>query len=115
MCNQLSSDFFKQLKTYYIGTENQNIQPSVLYFSEKLHVTANYLSDTIKHHTGKSALYIIQDFIIDKAKNLLSTSEQTVAEISYTLGFEYPNYFSRLFKRKTKFSPSEFRKSVKSI
>jgi len=115
MCNQLSSDFFKQLKMYYTGTKNSNKQPSLLFFSEKLNVTPNYLSDTIKHHTGKSALNIIHDYIIEEAKRLLSTSAQTVSEISYQLGFEYPNYFSRLFKKRTKFSPSDFRKSVKSI
>jgi len=115
MCNQLSSDFFKQLRMYYTNLENSEKQPSLLFFSEKLNVTPNYLSDTIKHHTGKSALNIIHDYIVEEAKRMLSTSKQSVSEISYLLGFEYPNYFSRLFKRKTKLSPSEFRKSVKSI
>ena len=115
MCNQLSSDFFKQLRMYYTGKENSNNQPTLLFFSEKLNVTPNYLSDTIRHHTGKSALNIIHDYVIEEAKRLLSTSDQTVSEISYALGFEYPNYFSRLFKRKTKLSPSDFRKSVKSL
>ena len=87
----------------------------MLSFSEKLNVTPNYLSDTIKHHSGKSALNIIHDFVIEEAKILLITSSQTVSEISYILGFEYPNYFSRLFKKKTNLSPSDFRKSVKSI
>jgi AraC-like DNA-binding protein len=115
LCNQLASDFFKQLRMYYTNTENSHKQPSLLFFSEKLNVTPNYLSDTIRHHTGKSALNIIHYYIIEEAKRLLTTSKQTVSEISFLLGFEYPNYFSRLFKRKTKLSPSDFRKSVKSI
>ena len=115
MCNQLLSNFFKLLKTYYTSTENLNKQPSLFFFSEKLNVTPNYLSDTIRHHSGKSALNIIHDYIIEEAKRLLTTSNQTVSEISSVLGFEYPNYFSRLFKRKTNLSPSDFRKSVKSI
>jgi len=119
MCNHLLSNFFKLLKTYYTSTEPRtygaNKQPSLLFFSEKLNVTPNYLSDTIRHHSGKSALNIIHEYIIQEAKRLLTTSNQTVSEISYLLGFEYPNYFSRLFKRKTKLSPSDFRKSVKSI
>lgn len=113
--NQLSSDFYDLLKSYYL---NQNIelqQPTVQYFADKLHVTPNYLSDTIKHHTGKPALTTIHDFIIEKAKRILTNSNHTVSEVSYSLGFEYPTYFSRLFKRKTNLSPTEFRKSVKSI
>jgi len=116
LCNQLSSDFFKMLKTYYYEQPNNEIQqPTVQYFANKLNVTPNYLSDTIKHHSGKSALTIIHDFVIEEAKNHLKTSNKTVSEISYQLGFEYPNYFSRLFKRKTNLSPTEYRKSVKSI
>ena len=115
MCNQLSSDFFQLLKTYYTHNEYSGKQPSLAFFSEKLNVTSNYLSDTIRHHSGKSALNIIHDYIIKEAKRLLTTSNQTVSEISSVLGFEYPNYFSRLFKRKTNLSPSDFRKSVKSI
>ena len=116
ICNQLSNDFFGLLKTYYSKTKDIEIQqPTVHFFANKLNVTPNYLSDTIKHHSGKSALTIIHDFIIEEAKHLLRTSDHTVSEISYKLGFEYPNYFSRLFKRKTNFSPSEYRKSVKSI
>lgn len=116
LCNQLSSDFFGLIKTYYSETIKLEIQqPTVHFFANKLNVTPNYLSDTIKHHSGKSALTIIHDYVIEEAKNQLTTSKQTISEISYQLGFEYPNYFSKLFKRKTKLSPSEYRKSVKSI
>ncbi len=117
MCNQLASDFFKLLKSYYKNTSSSSNkeQPSVLYFADKLNVTPNYLSDTIRYHSGKSALNIIHDYIVEEAKLLLITSNQSVSEISYILGFEYPNYFSRLFKKKTNLSPSDFRKSVKSI
>jgi len=114
--NTLSTNFFNLLKTYYFDTKKKEIQqPSVQFFADKLNVTPNYLSDTVKHYSGKSALTIIHDFIIEEAKNKLTNSNYTVSEISFQLGFEYPNYFSRLFKRKTKLSPSEYRKSVKSI
>ncbi len=116
MCNQISNDFFKLLRTYYTNQPNIEIkQPSLQFFAEKLNVTQNYLSDTIRHHTGKSALFIIHDYIINEAKKNLTSSNKPVSQISEALGFEYPNYFSRLFKKKTSFSPSEFRKSVKSI
>jgi len=114
--NQLSNDFFSLLKTYYSEITDFEIQqPSVQFFAKKLNVTPNYLSDTIRHYSSKPALTIIHDFVIEEAKNQLATSDYTVAEISYKLGFEYPNYFSRLFKQKTKLSPTEYRKSVKSI
>jgi len=103
------------LKAYYINNKEELQQPSVQYFANKLNVTPNYLSDTIRHHSGKPALSLIHDFIIEEAKKQLINTNYTVSEISYQLGFEYPNYFSRLFKRKTNFSPSEYRKSVKSI
>jgi len=114
--NQLSDNFFSLLKTYYSeSTTNEIQQPTVQYFANKLNVTPNYLSDTIKHHSGESALTIIHDFVMKEAKSRLTTSRHTVSEISYQLGFEYPNYFSRLFKQKTNLSPTEYRKSVKSI
>lgn len=114
--SHLSDDFFKLLDAYYVQKEDFELQqPSVQYFADKLNITPNYLSDTLKHQTGKSALIIIQDFVIKQAKKELKTTTLTVSEISHKLGFEYPNYFSRLFKRKTKLSPSEFRKSVKNI
>ena len=114
--NQISKEFHNLLKNYYSQpTEAEIQQPSVQFFASKLNVTPNYLSDTLKHYSGKSALNIIHDFIIEEAKRQLTTSKHTVSEISYRLGFEYPNYFSRLFKSKTKLSPSEYRKSVKSI
>jgi AraC-like DNA-binding protein len=116
LSNQLSSDFLNALKSYYIKSKDDIIQqPSVQYFADKLNITPNYLSDTVKHQYGKSALTIIHDFVIEEAKRQLKTSNKTVSDISYHLGFEYPNYFSRLFKRKTNMSPSEYRKSVKSI
>lgn len=114
--NQLSKDFFNLLRSYYFTIVNDNIeQPTVQFFAKKLNVTANYLSDTIKHHSGKAALAAIQDFVIEQAKKELTYSTLTVSEISYKLGFEYPNYFSRLFKRKTSLTPSQYRKSVKSV
>lgn len=114
--NQLSSQFFDLLKNYYSKTTNLEIQqPSVQFFAQKLNITPNYLSDTIKHHSGKSALTVIHDFVIEEAKIQLVNSNHTISEISYQLGFEYPNYFSRLFKRKTDLSPSQYRKSVKRI
>jgi len=114
--NQLTKDFIDLLDKYYSKTQKEEIsQPTVQYFADSLNVTANYLSDSIKHDTGSSALSLVHQKIIEEAKYRLKSSSDTVSEISYQLGFEYPNYFSRLFKRKTNQSPTEFRASVKSI
>ena len=114
--NKLSKDFFDLLNNYYIASTDVEVkQPTVQFFAKELNVTPNYLSDIIKYHSGKSALTTIHDFIIDEAVKLLTATNLTVSQISYKLGFEYPNYFSRLFKKKTKYSPSEYRKSVKNI
>jgi AraC-like DNA-binding protein len=57
----------------------------------RLNVTPNYLSDIIKYHSGESALTIIHNYIIEEAKKMLATTNLSVSEISYKLGFEYPN------------------------
>ena len=114
--NKLSIEFFSLLKNYYsLSTKGEINQPTVQYFADKLHVTPNYLSDTIRHHSGKPALTLIHDFIIEEAKKQLRSSHKTVSEISYQLGFEYPNYFSRLFKKKVNQTPSDYRQSVKRV
>ncbi len=116
LSNQLSSNFFQLLQNYYTDTSTTEIhQPTVLFFAQKLNITPNYLSDNIKYHSGKSALTIIHDFVIEEAQRRLINSSKTVSEISYSLGFEYPNYFSRLFKKKTNLSPSQYRKSIKNL
>jgi len=113
--NQLANDFIKQLNLYYAHKDRPDTQPSVAYFAELLHVTPNHLSDVVRKYKGVSALQIIHDYMIEEAKLLLQSSNQSVAEISYHLGFAYPSYFSRLFKQKTQLSPSEFRQSVKQL
>jgi len=116
LSNQLSKDFFKLLKSYYLlTTTKERQQPSVQYFANKLNVTPNYLSDTLKHQTEKTALTHIHEYVIEEAKQLLINTKFTVSEISFKLGFEYPNYFSKLFKRKTSYSPTEYIKYVKSL
>ncbi|MGM9476136.1 helix-turn-helix domain-containing protein [Pedobacter sp. GSP4] len=85
--------------------------PTVKYVSEALNVSPNYLSGLLKVLTGKSTQQHIQDKMIEKAKEKLSTTHDSVSEIAYALGFEYPQSFSKLFKTKTNLSPLEFRHS----
>lgn len=85
--------------------------PTVQLIAEKLTVSPNYLSGLLKVLTGKSTQEHIQDKLLDKAKEKLSTTNLSISEIAYQLGFEYPQTFTNLFKKKTKLSPLEFRQS----
>ncbi|MBT28714.1 MAG: AraC family transcriptional regulator [Thalassobius sp.] len=87
--------------------------PSVQSIAEQLHVSPNYLSGLLKVLTGQSTQQHIQSKLIEKAKEKLSTTDLTVSEISYILGFEHSQSFSKLFKTKTNLSPLEFRQSFK--
>jgi AraC-like DNA-binding protein len=104
------SRFRSLLKEYYkTGQFSEKGTPSIEYFSEKIHLSANYLSDLLKKETGSNAKDQINNFIIDKAKTLLLTEQDSISGIAYTLGFNYPHYFSRLFKNKTGMTPQEYR------
>ena len=85
--------------------------PSVLYVADKINVSPNYLSGLLKTLTGQSTQQHIQDKLIEKAKEKLATSELTINEIAFSLGFEHSQSFSKLFKCKTNFTPLKFRQS----
>ena len=101
----LLSDYFNNDKLLLSGP------PTVQFIADHLNVSPNYLSGLLKVLTGKSTQQHIQDKLIDKAKEKLSTTNLTVSEIAYQLGFEYPQTFGSLFKKKTSVSPLEFRES----
>jgi len=85
--------------------------PTVQYLSQELNLSANYLSDLLRSITGLNTQQYIQNHIIEKAKQLLATSNLSVNEIAYSLGFEYAQSFSKLFKKKTNLTPLQFRQS----
>ncbi|GAB3430413.1 helix-turn-helix domain-containing protein [Niabella aquatica] len=85
--------------------------PSVQYVAEELNISIKYLSSLLKQLTGLSTQQHIHEKLIEKAKEKLSTTELSVSEIAYELGFEHPQSFSKLFKTKTNQSPLEFRAS----
>lgn len=103
--NQLLEDWINNRRI-----ENEKL-PNVKAVSQKLNVSANYLSDMLKGITGKTTLQHIHDKLIETAKIKLSTTNMTISEISYHLGFEHPQSFIKLFKNKTKISPNQFRKN----
>ena len=85
--------------------------PTVNYFAEKLNISPNYLSDLLKNATGRNAQTHIQESIVERAKELLSTTNLSIKEIAYDLGFEYPQSFSTMFKKNTQQTPAQFRAS----
>lgn len=100
------------LKDYYAtGQLVEYGPPSIQYIAEKVHLSHSYLSDLLKKETGRSAKDHINDFLVNKAKNLLLSTQDSVSEIAYSLGFNYPHYFSRLFKTKTGFTPQKYREN----
>jgi len=101
---------FKEILDEYFESnqlEEKGI-PKVEWIAEKLNVSRRYMSDTIKAETGKTAIDQINLFLVEEAKNLLLAPNASISETAYKLGFEYPQYFSRLFKKKTGLSPKEY-------
>jgi len=83
--------------------------PTVRYFADQLHLSANYFGDLIKKETGKSAQEQIQLRLMDTAKERIFDTSKSVSEIAYELGFKHPQHFSRIFKKSTGYSPNEYR------
>jgi AraC family transcriptional activator of pobA len=109
----IASHFEKLLKDYYKQKKQLELGiPSVQYCGEAMNMSPKYLSDLLRKETGQSTQDHIHKYIIEKAKNRLLNSNESASEIAYALGFEYPQYFSKVFKKKTTMSPNEFRQSL---
>lgn len=109
--NKDALSYFEQLLRDYFESDNPQIigLPSVQYFADQLHISANYFGDLIKKETGKSAQEYIQLEIVKIAKDKLYSPDKTINEIAYELGFKYPHHFSRMFKKIEGSSPSDYR------
>jgi len=98
------------LASYFQSADlNEKGLPTVKYLAEQVYLSPNYLSDLLKRETGMNAMDRIHYHLIEEAKNLLLGSDKTVGELAFDLGFEYPQYFSRLFKSKTGMTPVQYR------
>ena len=110
----INSDYVAQvervIKNYFRNSDvRSNGLPTVKFLAEQVHLSPNYLSDLLKKETGMNAQDHIHYHLIEEAKRILLNTDQNVSEIAYELGFEYPQYFSKLFKLKTGKTPLEFR------
>ncbi len=103
---EILDDYFNNEKSLTNGI------PTVQFLSEKINISPGYSSDMLRSLTGQNAQQHIHNKLIEKAKEKLSTTNLSVSEIAYELGFEHSQSFSHLFKKKTDFSPLEFRKSL---
>lgn len=101
----LLSDYFQGEKVQESGLI------TVSYISNELHVSADYLSDMLRNLTGQNTQQHIHHFIIEKAKEILATTNLSVGEIANQFGFEYPQSFNKLFKSKTNITPIRYRES----
>ena len=102
---------FESLIDRYFISENpiKYGLPSVSWFAEELNLSANYFGDLIKKETSVSAQEYIQTKIVDIAKKRLFDADKSISEIAYSLGFKYPQHFTRVFKQRTGVTPNEFR------
>lgn len=99
--NSLLHDYFRDKKQLTMGL------PTNQYCADKLCLSYNYFGDLVKKATGDTAGTYIRQYVIQLAKNELATGA-TIAQVAYTLGFEYPEHLSRMFKKQTGISPSEY-------
>ncbi|WP_291151264.1 helix-turn-helix domain-containing protein [Flavobacterium sp. UBA7680] len=100
------NDYFNSAETLQRGL------PSVDFLASQVNVSSHYLSDMLRNLTGQNAQQHIHSKLIEKSKDFLMTTNLSVAEIAYQLGFEYPQSFSKLFKKKTNLTPLEFKNSL---
>jgi AraC-like DNA-binding protein len=102
---------FEEFITKYFNSDElkNNGIPSVKYCADAMNLSPNYFSDMLKSETGKNTQEHIHYYLLEKAKNKLVSSNLTINEIAWELGFEYPQNFSKLFKKKVGVSPSIYR------
>ena len=111
MNHEVLSQLEKLLVDYFNKDAADNSLPTVQYIADHLNISANYLSRLLTSITGKTTKHFIQDKLVEIAKEKLSTTDLSIKEIAFQLGFEHPQSFSKLFKAKTNLTPLMFRES----
>lgn len=103
--DHILEDYFNQQETLTKGL------PTVEFLASALHLSPHYLSDMLRNLTGQNAQQHIHEKLIEKAKEYLTTTSFSVSEVAYALGFEHPQSFNKLFKKKTDETPLSYRQS----
>ena len=98
------------LNRYFLDDSHIGL-PTASFIANELNISSKYLSDCLKNITGQTTQQLIHEKLIECAKDLIISTELSVSEIAYKLGFQYSQSFSNLFKHKTDMSPLEYRKS----
>ncbi|WP_192823557.1 AraC family transcriptional regulator [Rufibacter sp. LB8] len=113
--NEILARLEALLSNYFKSEELKHIRlPTVQDIAEQLHLSPNYLSDMLRALTGQSTQQHIYAKLIESAKDMLASTNLTVSEIAFQFGFEYPQSFHKLFKKKTDLSPLAYRSSVQA-
>ncbi len=108
------AEFERALQDYFSDDGSRDGLPTVAYFADKACLSAGYFGDLIKKETGITAQELISSHIVNIAKQLLATGTDDISLIAYDLGFQYPQHFTRLFKRVTGMSPSAYRQTLRN-
>lgn len=108
------AEFERELRRVFAPGMKCSETPTVSYFAAKANLTAGYFGELVKRETGKTAKEIITGHMISAAKHRLSVSADDVSVIAYDMGFGYPAHFTRLFKRVTGQSPTDYRRMIES-
>ena len=98
------------LDSYFSGDKPQILGlPTVKYFADGVNLSANYFGDLVKKETGRTAQEYIQNKLVNVAKEEMLGSNKSISEIAYGLGFQYPQHFTRIFKKTVGYTPTEYR------
>lgn len=113
--NDILARFERLLNDYFHGgrAEMEGL-PTVKYCADKLCISSNYFGDMFKKETGKTPQEYIQDKVIELAKERMAATDSTISGVAYSLGFQYPQHFCRLFKKRVGCTPNEYRNTLNS-
>ncbi len=111
--NDILTRFEKLLNGYFDnGRARTEGLPTVKWCASELYLSPNYFGDLIKKETGKTAQEHIQLRLISIAKEMIMNPKLSISQVSYELGFQYPQHFTRMFKKIVGMTPNEYRENV---